>query len=63
MALALETCWTPLDVRHLVEFLVHPFGPFSAKAHGLLAKALADQPGIGSDRWIAAKASIQKLDN
>lgn len=63
MGLALETCWTPIDVPRLVEFLVHPIGPFTAQARGLLAKALAAQPGIGSDSWLAAKAAIQEFDN
>jgi hypothetical protein len=63
MGLALETCWTPIDVPRLVEFLTHPIGPFTGKARRPLAKALAAQPGIGSASWLAAKESIQELEN
>lgn len=63
MGLALEMCWTPIDVPRLVEFLTHPIGPFSARARGMLAKAVAAQPGIGSDSWAAAKQSLAELEN
>ena len=63
MGLALETCWTPVDVPRLVEFLVHPIGTFTAKARRPLAKALAEQPGIGSENWLAAKESLKGLEN
>ena len=63
LGLALETCWTPIDVPRVVEFLVHPIGPFTAKARRPLAKALATQPGIGSDSWVAAKDSLKDLEH
>lgn len=63
MGLALETCWTPIDVPRLVEFLVHPIGPFTAKARRPLARALAAQPGIGSESWVATKESLKELEN
>lgn len=63
MGLALETCWTPIDVPRLVEFLVHPIGPFTAKARRPLARALAAQPGIGSEKWVATKESLKELEN
>lgn len=63
MGLALETCWTPIDVPRLVEFLVHPIGPFTAKARRPLAKALVAQPGIGSESWVATKESLKELEN
>jgi hypothetical protein len=63
MGLALETCWTPISVPRLVEFLVHPIGPFTAKARRPLARALAAQPGIGSESWVTAKESLKELDN
>lgn len=63
MGLALETSWSPINVPRLVEFLVHPIGPFSAKARRQLARALAEQPGIGSESWIAAKKSLNELEH
>ncbi|MDW5443812.1 PD-(D/E)XK nuclease family protein [Polaromonas sp. SM01] len=63
MGLALETCWTPIGVPRLVEFLVHPIGPFTAKARRPLARALAAQPGIGSESWVATKESLKELEN
>ena len=58
LGLALEMCWTPLDVGRLVDFLAHPVGPFSRKARSALAKAVAEQPGIGGASWIKAKNKI-----
>ncbi|WP_158100894.1 PD-(D/E)XK nuclease family protein [Variovorax sp. JS1663] len=63
LGLACETCWTPIDVPRLVEFLVHPIGTFTAKARRPLAEALAAQPGIGGESWRAAKDSLMALDN
>lgn len=63
LGLAFETCWTPVDVPRLVEFLVHPIGTFTAKARRPLAEALAAQPGIGGESWHAAKDSLKALDN
>lgn len=58
LGLALELCWAPLDVGRLVDFLTHPVGPFSRKARTSLAKAVAEQPGIGGDAWREAKSKI-----
>ncbi len=58
LGLALEMCWAPLDVGRLVDFLTHPVGPFSRKARVTLAKAVAEQPGIGGAAWIEAKNKI-----
>lgn len=58
LGLALEMCWAPLDVGRLVDFLTHPVGPFSRKARATLAKAVAEQPGIGGAAWVEAKNNI-----
>lgn len=58
LPLALELCWSPLDVNRLLDFLTHPVGPFSRPARGKLARAVAKQPGIGGEAWNAAKAKL-----
>lgn len=58
LILALEMCWEPIDMNRLLDFLTHPVGPFSRPARGRLARAVAKQPGIGSEAWTAAKAKI-----
>ncbi|MEJ8816102.1 PD-(D/E)XK nuclease family protein [Variovorax ureilyticus] len=58
LGLALEMCWAPVHVERLVEFLSHPFGPFSRRARGRLARAFSDQPGLGGDAWARAKTDI-----
>ena len=32
LPLGLELCWSPLDVKRLLDFLTHPVGPFSRRA-------------------------------
>lgn len=63
VGLALEMCWSPIDVGRLVEFLSHPIGPFSRKARSSLARAVVEQPGIGGERWEAAKIDIGAGDD
>ena len=58
LPLSLELCWAPLDINRLLDFLTHPFGPFSRRARSALARAVAKQPGIGGEAWIAAKAKL-----
>lgn len=63
LPLALELCWTPLDVKRLLDFLTHPVGPFSRSARSRLARAVAKQPGIGGEAWNAAKAKLTAGDD
>ncbi|MGF6596290.1 hypothetical protein P3T23_000997 [Paraburkholderia sp. GAS448] len=63
LGLALEMCWDPVDVGRLVEFLSHPIGPFQRKARVRLAKAVAEQPGIGGGAWESAKQEIRVTEN
>ncbi|MDQ2147958.1 PD-(D/E)XK nuclease family protein [Alcaligenaceae bacterium C4P045] len=62
LPLALETCWEPVDMNRLLDFLTHPVGPFSRSARSRLARAIAKQPGIGGEAWTAAKAKIAAGD-
>lgn len=62
LPLALELLWQPVDAHRVLEFLVHPYGPFKRQARLLLAKAYADQPGFGGEDWQAAKAAVRALD-
>ncbi|RAS31907.1 PD-(D/E)XK nuclease family protein [Paraburkholderia bryophila] len=63
LGLALEMCWDPVDIGYLVEFLSHPIGPFRRKARVRLAKAVAEQPGIGGGAWESAKQEIRVEEN
>ncbi|MFL9987312.1 PD-(D/E)XK nuclease family protein [Paraburkholderia sediminicola] len=63
LGLGLEMCWDPVDIGHLVEFLSHPIGPFRRKARVRLAKAVAEQPGIGGGAWESAKQEIRIDEN
>lgn len=62
LPLALELLWKPIDVHRVLEFLVHPYGPFRRHARRLLARAFAAQPGFGGDAWTDAKAAIKDLE-
>jgi hypothetical protein len=59
LGLALEMCWDPVEIGRLVEFLSHPIGPFQRKARVRLAKAVAEQPGIGGGAWESAKEELR----
>lgn len=63
LPLALEMCWSPLDINRLLDFLTHPLGPFSRRARSTLARAVAKQPGIGGEAWVAAKAKLAEEDD
>jgi len=63
LGLALELCWEPLDVGHLMAFLTHPVGPFSRAARAMLARAVHEQPGIGGPAWMEAKARLGTFEN
>lgn len=63
LPLALEMCWAPLDINRLLDFLTHPVGPFSRRARSTLARAVAQQPGIGGESWTAAKGKLAARDD
>lgn len=58
LPLALETLWDPIEPARVLEFLMHPVGPFHATARRMLAEAFAKQPGIGGREWSQARAQI-----
>jgi PD-(D/E)XK nuclease superfamily len=62
LPLALELLWSPADVHRVLEFLVHPYGPFKRQARRVLARAYAKQPGYGGDGWQAAKAEVRAME-
>jgi len=63
LPLALELCWSPLDVKRLIDFLTHPVGPFSRIARTKLARAFARQPGIGGEVWTETKSQLATGEN
>jgi RecB family exonuclease len=63
LGLALEMCWDPIDIGRLVEFLSHSIGPFRRKARVRLARAVAQQPGIGGGAWELVKQEIRVEEN
>lgn len=64
LPLALETLWDPVEPTRVLEFLMHPIGPFHPNARRMLGMAFAKQPGIGGREWSTQRAAIgQKLGN
>ena len=63
LSLALELCWDPVDMNRLLDFLTHPVGPFSRAARSKLARAVANQPGIGGEAWTTVKNRIAAGDD
>ncbi|HEX6706075.1 MAG TPA: hypothetical protein VF169_15040 [Albitalea sp.] len=62
LPLALETLWEPVEPARVLEFLMHPIGPFHLTARRMLANAFARQPGIGGREWSKAREQVaQKL--
>jgi len=64
LPLALETLWDPVEPTRVLEFLMHPIGPFHPNARRMLGAAFVKQPGIGGREWSAQREAIaQKLGN
>lgn len=62
LPLALETLWDPVEPARVLEFLMHPIGPFHPNARRMLGTAFAKQPGIGGREWSTQREAIaQKL--
>lgn len=51
LPLSLALCWDPVDPQALLDFLSLPVSPIPQRAASALAAALAEEPGIGSNRW------------
>ena len=63
LPLALELCWQPVDPDVLLTFLTLPLCPIPKRAAGRLARALAQQPGLGSGAWERALAELRDPDD
>ena len=51
LPLALELCWEPVDPQCLLDFLTLPIIPIPRAAASDLARALGEEPGLGSSSW------------
>lgn len=64
LPLALETLWDPVEPTRVLDFLMHPIGPFHPNARRWLGTAFAKQLGIGGREWSTQREKItQKLGN
>ena len=68
LPLALELCWDPVDPQCLLDLLTLPVIPFPRAAASSLARALSEEPGLGSAAWqqafeLLCEASDQDADN
>lgn len=58
LPLCFETFWTPLEPARLLDFLMHPIGPFAASARRAFATAFAERPGIGGPEWLRVREQV-----
>jgi len=58
LPLALSLCWEPVDPGLLLDLLSLPVSPIPRKAARQLAKALREQPGLGSAEWEEAMGEL-----
>lgn len=63
LPLAMALCWEPVDPASLLDFLSLPVGPIPGRASRQLARALTEQPGLGSRRWEAVREQLCSLEN
>jgi ATP-dependent helicase/nuclease subunit B len=57
LPLVVAMCWEPVDPALLLQFLTLPDTPVGRTHAWRLAKALEEQPGLGSAAWDAARAA------
>lgn len=63
LPLTIDTYWQPLRVERLMELLTIPTSPLPKTIRYKLAKALADEPGIGGPQWNEAlKNGIEEIE-
>lgn len=63
LPLTIDTYWQPLRVERLMELLTIPTSPLPKTIRYKLAKALADEPGIGGPKWNEAlERGIQEIE-
>jgi RecB family exonuclease len=61
LPLALELVWQPLNFYALLQFLSHPVSPLPGFARFILAEIVAEQPGMGGDKWCEGLCKISEL--
>lgn len=63
LPLSLALCWEPVDPQALLDFLALPILPVPRKAASRLAKALTQEPGLGSSQWEQAVDELCNEEN
>ena len=63
LPLSLALCWEPVDPQALLDFLTLPILPLPRKAASRLAKALTQEPGLGSSQWEQALEELCNEEN
>jgi ATP-dependent helicase/nuclease subunit B len=58
LPLALELCWEPVNPQCLLDLLTLPVMPLPRRIASRLARALSEQPGLGSAAWDRAFEKI-----
>jgi hypothetical protein len=51
LPLILSLCWKPVDPQALLDFLALPVKPLPQRVATRLARALVEEPGLGSSAW------------
>jgi len=63
LPLSLTLCREPVNPQSLLDFLSLPVSPIPRRAASQLAKALAQEPGLGSRRWEEAMEDLCSTEN
>ncbi len=58
LKLAPAFLWEPIDVAKMMEFVTLPIKPLDDGLSLLLARLLAEKPGLNNDKWMAATAGF-----
>lgn len=58
LKLAPAFLWEPIDVAKLMEFVTLPIKPLDDGLALVLARLLAEKPGLNNDKWLAATAGF-----
>lgn len=62
LPLAVEMLWEPVDPNVVMDLLSLPVGPIPRRVVGKLARALAEQPGLGSTAWEEVREELTEKD-
>ena len=63
LPLTMALCWNPVDPQSLLDFLTLTVSPLPRSAASRLAKALTQEPGLGSKSWEAEIGSLCNAEN